>query len=75
MDKNKTVKTLNKLIQVNNDRIAGYKTAFSETTDISLKALFSNCINTSKFNNKALIFEVEKLDGKPIFGTKTAFIC
>ena len=72
MGKNKTIEVLNKLIQVNNDRIEGYETAFGETTDISLKALFTNCIDTSKLNNKALVFEVEKLDGKPIFGTKSA---
>lgn len=73
MEKNITIKVLNKLIQVNNDRIAGYETAFDETTDTSLKVLFSNCIDTSKFNNKALIYEVERLNGKAVIGTKFAF--
>ncbi len=73
MEKNKTIEVLNKLIQVNNDRIEGYETAFDETTDLSLKALFTHCIYTSKDNNEALIYEVKRLNGKVIVGTKFAF--
>lgn len=73
MEKAKKIDAFNKLIQVNNDRIVGYETAFKETLDTSLKTLFTHCIQTSKANNKALILEVEQLGGEPIKGTKTAF--
>ena len=73
MKKAEKIDALNKLIQVNNDRIVGYETAFNETFDTSLKTLFTHCIQTSKANNKALILEVEQLGGEPIKGTKTAF--
>jgi uncharacterized protein (TIGR02284 family) len=73
LEKNKTVEALNQLIQVNIDRMAGYETAFDETTNTCLKNLFANCMQTSNLNNEVLTFEVKRLGGEPVIDTKTAF--
>jgi uncharacterized protein (TIGR02284 family) len=69
----KSIAVLNKLIQVNNDRAEGYKTALKETKDEDLAVLFFACMETSKKCNTELIEEVNKLGGKPVEGTKLAF--
>ena len=71
MDKDKSIEVLNTLIEINNDRIAGYETASNETDEADLKALFSGLMQTSQKCKAELIIEVIKLGGTPIEGTKT----
>ena len=42
-----TIETLNDLVQINNDRIAGYEKALKEIDEenADLKSLFLNCIS------------------------------
>jgi uncharacterized protein (TIGR02284 family) len=70
MNKEKSIEALNKLIEINNDRIEGYNTALSATKEPDLKTLFSQFILTSEKCNIELANEVQKLGGKPIEGTK-----
>ena len=63
MDKEKSIALLNNLIEINNDRIAGYETAAEETQEADLKALFSQFIKTSKKFKEELVTEVQKLGG------------
>ncbi len=70
MNEEKTIDALNKLIEINNDRIEGYQTASKETDEHDLKMLFSALIATSEKCNDELIEEVENLDGTPTEGTK-----
>jgi len=65
MMQDKTVDILNSLIMLNNDRIAGYKVAFSETKDEDLKDQINQFIETSKECKSELSAEVEKLGGRP----------
>jgi len=71
MDKKKSVEVLNTLVEINNDRIAGYETAFKETTESDLKNLFSDLMQTSKNCRAELVAEVLRLGGEPEEGTKT----
>jgi uncharacterized protein (TIGR02284 family) len=41
------IETLNDLVKINNDRIAGYQKALAQTTDADLKALFQRMIDES----------------------------
>lgn len=70
MNKEKTIEVLNTLIEINNDRIAGYETASKETEEADLKNLFSGLMQTSQKCKTELVNEVVKLGGKPIEGTK-----
>jgi uncharacterized protein (TIGR02284 family) len=65
-----TIKVLNSLVIINNDRIEGYKTASNETREIDLKTLFFDFIKTSEHCRKELIAEVIKLGGLPNEGTR-----
>lgn len=60
-----TIEVLNDLIQINNDRIAGYEKALQEakTEDADLKALFSAMISESHEIRMALGTEVNALGG------------
>jgi uncharacterized protein (TIGR02284 family) len=71
MNQENSIDALNTLIQINNDRIEGYKTAAEETEESDLKTLFAQFSQTSQSCNAALISEVRKLGGTPIKGTKT----
>ncbi len=71
MENEKTVDVLNKLIQINNDRIEGYETASNETEEQDLKTFFSELKQTSLHCNKELSSEVAKLGGTATDGTKT----
>ena len=71
MNQENSIDALNTLIQINNDRIEGYKTAAEETEESDLKTLFSQLSRTSQNCNSALVAEVRKLGGTPIEGTKT----
>ena len=71
MDNNKAVDILNKLIEINNDRIEGYDTASKETEELDLKQLIDKLKGTSEDCNQELIEEVLALNGTPTEGTKT----
>ena len=63
------IEVLNSLVIINNDRIAGYETASSETDEQDLKTMFAQFINTSKKNKQELGVEVTKLGGEIAEGT------
>ncbi len=71
MKNEKTIETLNKLIEINNDRIEGYSTASKETEEDDLKKLFDYYINTSERCHEALATEIRKMGGIPTEETKT----
>jgi uncharacterized protein (TIGR02284 family) len=71
MENEKTIEVLNKLIEINNDRIEGYKTAAKETEEEDLKSLFSKLGRTSQKCKAELVTELERLGGTPDEGTKT----
>ncbi|MCX6350670.1 MAG: PA2169 family four-helix-bundle protein [Bacteroidetes bacterium] len=68
MNTEKTVDVLNSLIEINNERIEGYKTATKETREKDLKILFSQLIKTSQICKVDLNNEVQQLGGTPIIG-------
>ena len=72
MERNsEVIETLNDLILINNDRIAGYEKSYEETNDIEtdLKALFQKYISDSRQYIAELTEEVVKLGGEPADGT------
>lgn len=70
METEKTIAALNNLIQINNDRIEGYKTASEETEDFELKTFFTQLKSTSLQINSELKSEVLKLGGTPTDETR-----
>ncbi len=70
--KEKTIAELNKLIEINNDRIEGYETAAKETDDNTLKSLFASMGDESRAHRSELISEVIGLGGIPAEGTTTS---
>lgn len=71
MEKKDRIDVLNTLLEINNDRIEGYKTASEETTESDLKELFSTLSATSARCKSQLIAEIEKLGGVPTEQTRT----
>ncbi len=74
-DSNKQVEILNDLLQINNDRIAGYEKAINGLEDEGnedLKRLFRHLINNSIDYNEALERQIGLLDGEPALGTSGA---
>lgn len=71
METEKTIAALNSLVQINNDRIEGYKTASEETKDFDLKTFFSQLKSTSTQINSELREEVSRLGGTPTDETRT----
>jgi uncharacterized protein (TIGR02284 family) len=73
MEKNneKTIDELNKLVEINNDRIEGYKTASEETDDAKLKTMFADLSHTSDKCREELAAEIRRLGGTPKKGTAT----
>ncbi len=69
MEINKATSALNTLIEINNDRVAGYKTATDETKDTDLRMLFGELTQTSQENLSELRAEVKRLGGEPEEGT------
>ena len=67
----KSIDLLNKLIEINSDRIDWYDTASKETEANDLKTLFSQLIQTSEKCNTQLGNEVLKLGGIPVVRTST----
>jgi uncharacterized protein (TIGR02284 family) len=71
MKNEKSIEVLNTLIEINNDRIEGYKMAYKQTEEEELKLLFSKLGRTSQKCKAELIAEVERLGGVPDQGVKT----
>jgi uncharacterized protein (TIGR02284 family) len=69
-----TIEMLNDLIQINNDRIAGYEKAIKETKseDEDLKVLYASMIAESHRNKIALATEVQALGAEADKGTTTS---
>ena len=65
------VEVLNDLIEINNDRIAGYKRAIDETEsdDSDLKSIFGQMASESSQYKQALTELVASLGGEPETGT------
>ena len=70
MENQKSIDALNKLIEINNDRVEGYETAAKEADSADLKSLFASLQNTSQNNLTELRSEVTRLGGKPEEGTR-----
>jgi len=65
MEKAKTIKVLNTLIEINNCRIEAYETASRVSVEHDLKTLFENLVQTSHKCTMELESEIVKLSGKP----------
>lgn len=70
MENEKSIKVLNALIEINNDRIEGYETALTETNESDLKSLFNRFIQNSRKFKAELVNEVTRIGGKPEEGTR-----
>ena len=69
MEKVKTLEILNRLIEVNNDRIQGFKTASEEIKEKKLKPLFVQFALTSQIFKQELSREIYSLGSIPTEGT------
>jgi len=67
----KSIDMLNNLLEINNDRIEGYKHASKETDEADLKDLFIQFSRTSHEFKQALTEKVKSLGGTPVRGTRT----
>lgn len=72
MENSKNISALNKLIEINNDRVEGYETASKEANETDLKSLFGELAATSHKNLSELRSEVKRLGGTPEEGTRVA---
>ena len=63
---------LNQLLEINNDRVEGYKKALHETDQSDLKDLFKEMAEHSFKIRNELANEVIKLNQKPSTGTSTS---
>jgi len=70
MKNEETVDVLNKLVEINNDRIEGYETASKETDEQDLKSLFGRFAQASHKCRQELATEITSLGGTPTEGTK-----
>ncbi|MES2619664.1 MAG: PA2169 family four-helix-bundle protein [Bacteroidota bacterium] len=66
------ISELNTLVEINNDRVEGYKTALKETEDADLKELFKNMAHDSFGFKNELADEIMKLGGEPTQSTCTS---
>lgn len=71
-NKEKSIDVLNSLVEINNDRIEGYKHAADETDEATMKSLFSELAETSRKCNQELSAEIRKMGGTPKEGTATS---
>jgi len=71
MEKEKVINILNDLLQINHDRVEGYKKAIDElkADDNDLKVLFNRYITQSHEYAQELTSEINRLGGKPTDGT------
>jgi uncharacterized protein (TIGR02284 family) len=72
MEMERTIATLNKLVEINDKRIEGYTTASAETDEYVLKSLFTKFIQTSRKCRADLKKEIIHLGGKTIEDIKTS---
>ncbi len=70
MDNSKNIDKLNKLVEINNDRVEGYETAAKEMDNGELHTLFGKLAATSHNNLSELRAEVNRLGGEPTEGTR-----
>lgn len=70
MQNENTMKVLNALISINDERIEGYETALKETKEYDLKPIFKQFISTSQNCKSELVLEVSKLGGAESKSTK-----
>lgn len=68
----KLINLFNTLIEINNDRADGYKTAAAETNEPDLKILFAQFQLTSQNCKSQIVAEMHKLRRIPIHGVKTS---
>jgi len=61
----KTIDTLNELVEINNERMSGYDQAYRNTEETTMKNLFSKLAESSRQYREELVTEVKKLGGKP----------
>jgi len=66
MDKAKAIEILNRLIDVNNNRIVSYKSALEGIDESELKTFFDQFIQTSQNFKKYMSREIYKLNSKSI---------
>lgn len=71
METKKEIEVLNSLVEINNDRIEGYKNAGEETDSNSLKDMFVKFKRTSEICREQLAEEIRRCGGTPEEGTKT----
>jgi uncharacterized protein (TIGR02284 family) len=74
MQNNNTIEVLNDLIEINNDRIAGYQKAIEESKpgDTDLEVLFLSMISQSHQVKNALATEIQTMGGTIANGTTTS---
>jgi uncharacterized protein (TIGR02284 family) len=72
MEKDKMANALNKLVEINNDRIEGYEKALEETDDSSLKSLFTKFAAQSRSYRSELEGLVRSEGEEPAEGTTTS---
>lgn len=70
MNTTKLINILNRLVEVNNDRLEGYKTALAETHEADVRLLFEECARTSQNCHAELSTEIRALGGSPFKGTR-----
>ncbi len=70
MEKKKAISILNDLLEINNDRIEGYKNAINETADLELKRVFTQLMETSEKCKQELEAEILRYGEKPEEGTR-----
>lgn len=66
MDNEKQIDLFNSLIEINSDRIEGYKAALKATEDLDLINLFTQLIKTSQSCKSELVYEVRRMGGIPM---------
>lgn len=67
--KEEIVDVLNGLVEINNDRIEGYRRASEETEETDLKSLFASMADQSRTLRQQLADEVIRMGGEPKEGT------
>ena len=70
MENQQTIDALNKLVQINNERVEGYNTAMKETDEPDLKKMFTLFSETSEKNTIDLAKEIRRIGGTPTGETK-----
>jgi uncharacterized protein (TIGR02284 family) len=70
MKNENTVEALNKLLEINNERLAGYESVLRETDEADIRSLFVQLARTSQKCREELVSELYSLEGKPVDDTK-----